>query len=393
MLGAHIVRTIVISPISLTAISVRELTVIYFLECVERGKTQIQLKPLNNSHATKEKYKNFILFTVFCGYLNYYKRLTNASSLVRSYSSMRIFTISVSSTTLDPCYLSYYQFPKHAAVDTMWWHLLPAEIRDMILDAVVEFGDNLAGAAAVSREWQHAIEPHTFAHIRLPVSRISQLNLMTQRNQSLVRSIWFCIELEEYDCTKCVNTRLSSIQTSCTDNELILEAFRLLFSALSTWGPNKGNLTLDISLYSNSDTEHAYKYLTFEPDVPGRATQHGVDQTSAVEHQDKHRWEAIESGLLVPPYGTLERLFADVWLPFDDERDCWEQAPKVQAVTRLVMRLQTRRRLQPNTVIQILSHLTGLHELHYELWRHHFDEMQEWLDEGKQSALLSLYIN
>lgn len=323
------------------------------------------------------------------------KRITNANSLIRSYSPMRIFTISVSSTTtyLHPCSLSYYQFPNHAAVDTMWWHLVPTEIRDMILDAVVEVGDNLASAAAVSREWQHAIEPHTFAQIRLPVSRIPQLNLMKQRNQSLVRSIWFCIELEEYDCTKCVNTRLSSIQTSCTDNELILEAFRLLFSALSTWEPNKGNLTLDISLYSNSDTEHAYKYLTFEPDVPGRATRRGVDQTSAVEHQDKHRWETIESGLLVPPYGTLERLFADAWLPFDEERDCWEQAPKVQAVTRLVMRLQTRRRLQPNTVIQILSHLTGLHELHYEFWKHHFDEMQEWLDEGKQSVLLSLYIN
>lgn len=209
---------------------------------------------------------------------------------------------------------------------------------------------------------------------------------MTQRNQSLVRSLWFSIELEEYDCTKCVDTRTSSIETSCTDNELILEASRLLFSALSTWGPNKGNLTLDIILYSDSDTEHAYRYLTFEPDVPGRATQHGSDQTSVVEHQDKHRWEVINSGLLVPPYGTLQRLFADVWLPFDEEGDCWKQALKVQAVTRLVMRLQTRRRLQPKTVIQILSHLTGLHELHYEFWRHHFNEMQEWLDEGKHPS-------
>lgn len=276
----------------------------------------------------------------------------------------------------------------------MWWHLLPTEIRAMILDAVVEVGDNLASAAAVSREWQHAIEPHTFAQIRLPVSRISQLNLMTQRNRSLVRSIWFCIELEEYDCPKCVDTRLAAIETSSTDNELILKAFQLLFSALSTWEPpKKGNLTLDISLYSKSDTEHAYRYLTIERDVPGRATQHGVNQTSAVEHHNTHQWEVIQPGLLAPPHGSLERLFADALLPDDEERDCWEQAPKAQAVTRLVMRLQTRRRLQPKTVIQILSHLIGLHELHYELWRSHYDEMQEWLDEGKQSVLLSLFIN
>jgi hypothetical protein len=292
----------------------------------------------SRSHSTIQPTKqSFSHFRFFCGYMNYYKGLANASSFIRSYSPMRILEISVPSAPayLHPRHLFYYWFPKHAPVDRMSWHLLPAEIRNLILDAVVEVGDNLASAAAVSREWQHAIEPHTFAHIRLPVSRIPQLNLMTQRNQSLVRSIWFCIELEEYDCTKCVNMTLSSIETSRTDNELILEAFRLLFSALGTWKPKKGNLTLDISLYSNSDTKHAYKYLTIEPDVPGRATQHGVDRTSAAEHQDKHRWEALESGLLVPPFGTLERLFADVWLPFDEERDCWEQAPKVQAVTRL----------------------------------------------------------
>lgn len=148
---------------------------------------------------------------------------------------------------------------------------------------------------------------------------------------------------------------------------------------------------LDISLYSNSDSEHAYKYLTFEPDIPGRAAQYGLDQISVAEHQEKHQWEAIESGLLAPPHGTLERLFADVWLPFDEENDCWQQAPKVQAVARLVLRLQTRRRLQPYTVTQVLCHLPGLHELHYEFWRHHFDEMQEGLDGGRLPVLLPFY--
>jgi hypothetical protein len=197
-----------------------------------------------------------------------------------------------------------------------------------------------------------------------------------------VRYLWFCIELEPYDCTKCDSRAASSGETSFADNELILEAFRSLFLALSKWEP-KGSLTLDISLYSNSDKEHAFKYLTFLPDAQG----HGVEQklVAGNEENNKHRWEASESGPLVPPENRLERLFAQVWLPWDEEAECWQQAPKVPAVTRLVMRLQTQRRWLPQTVTHILSHLPSLREFHYEPWRHWFTEMQEILDECEQS--------
>jgi hypothetical protein len=62
----------------------------------------------------------------------------------------------------------------------MFWSQLPLEIRDKILNTLVEDkGCKLASAAAVSREWQATIEPHTFAYIRLPPSRIAELNSMT----------------------------------------------------------------------------------------------------------------------------------------------------------------------------------------------------------------------
>lgn len=54
-------------PYHQMAISVREIDCRIFFEFVERGKTQIQLKPLNNS--TKEKYNSlFSLQNFLCVY-------------------------------------------------------------------------------------------------------------------------------------------------------------------------------------------------------------------------------------------------------------------------------------------------------------------------------------
>ncbi|KAL6902626.1 hypothetical protein GGI43DRAFT_382807 [Trichoderma evansii] len=198
----------------------------------------------------------------------------------------------------------------------MIWSQFPPEIKCMILEALTDDKNCiLSNAAVVSREWQAVIEPHIFAYIRVTSQRIAQLNAMPQRNRD-----------------------------------------HSLFTALNTWEPN-GSLTLYISLYSKSDNEHAFKYLTFMPD----ATGHQVEPMSIAgsEEPNKHRWETTVLGS-IPPERSLERLFGHVWLPIKDERKCWAQTPKVLAVTRLEMRLQTYRRWETFTVSQILSHLPGL---------------------------------
>lgn len=256
----------------------------------------------------------------------------------------------------------------------MIWSQFPPEIKCMILEALTDDKNcRLSNAAVVSREWQAVIEPHIFAYIRVTPQRIAQLNAMTQRNRHHVRYIWFCIELERYNCRKCDSFDPRALQTSGSENKLILKSFQSLFTALATWEPN-GSLTLDISLYSKSDNEHAFKYLTFMPD----ATGHQVEPMSIAgsEEPDKHRWETTVLGS-IPPERSLERLFGHVWLPIKDERECWARTPKVPAVTRLEMRLQTYRRWETFTVSQILSHLPGLREFHYEIWMQWFTVMHE----------------
>ncbi|KAL0943481.1 uncharacterized protein CTRU02_201368 [Colletotrichum truncatum] len=154
------------------------------------------------------------------------------------------------------------------------WDGLPKEIRLLILQCLIQDGCTLGPLATVSREWQMEIERYNFGRLRLTPSRLVNFSAMTQRNRALVRYIWFCLELDDYDCTTCAPAlgMLTDVEweeafeISDTDKCPITTGFRNLFSILSTWNPH-GDLSLDISIYSPSDSEHWFKYLTFMPDT------------------------------------------------------------------------------------------------------------------------------
>lgn len=71
------------------------------------------------------------------------------------------------------------------------------------------------------------------------------------------------------------------------DLNLVANAIRDLFSALSTWEPN-GELLLDISIHSPSDSKYLLKYLTFEPEL----TSDACSSLGGAGLQDKagHDW-------------------------------------------------------------------------------------------------------
>ena len=98
------------------------------------------------------------------------------------------------------------------------WDSLPEEIRLLIFKALMQDGCTLARLATVSREWQTELERHNFARIKLTPSRLVDFSSMIHRNRALVGYIWFCLELDNYDCTKCAPTEeherhfLSAIQ-------------------------------------------------------------------------------------------------------------------------------------------------------------------------------------
>ncbi|KAI1327306.1 hypothetical protein F5Y16DRAFT_421018 [Xylariaceae sp. FL0255] len=248
---------------------------------------------------------------------------------------------------------------------TQWassWSCLPGEIRLLILEALMEDSCKLGCFATVSREWQTEIARRNFARIRLTPPRLKEFGPMIYRNRALVHYIWFCLELDDYDCEECVPENwdfkgvmlgfLSSVND--TTGYSIPSAFQTLLSVLSTWEPH-ANLTLDISIYSPSDSKHWFKYLTFTPDAP-----------SDTFYDPDHGWWASKRPRRPPPELAVIK---------------WNQLPRAPVVTSVLLRQQNRRRWNPQTVAHTLSCFPRLQAIQYEPWRE-WGRQQKHTDRG-----------
>ncbi|KAK1717696.1 hypothetical protein BDP67DRAFT_349470, partial [Colletotrichum lupini] len=219
--------------------------------------------------------------------------------------------------------------------------------------------------------WQTDIERHNFARIRLTPSRLANFRDMVQRSRTLICYIWFCLELDEWDCATCALSPGRTISDefeeafaiSGTDKCPITASFQNLFSILSKWEPH-GDLTLDISIHSLSDSEHWFPYLTFSPDTPlDIPDDHTVEK--AMVNRDYHHPDHGRSHgsrhLVSPPWG-LRKLFHLIMEqgPFDsddEELEWWDKLPLVLAVTSLLLRQQSRRRWKPESLAHMFSRL------------------------------------
>ncbi|KAJ9498308.1 hypothetical protein H2202_005995 [Exophiala xenobiotica] len=262
------------------------------------------------------------------------------------------------------------------------WANLPEEVRILILRALMQDGCTLGRLATVSREWQRELEKHNFARIKVTPSRLVDLSSMIHRNRALVDYVWFCLELDDYDCTKCAppeGSTYEELEEAYSINDAdgcpIPTAFQSLFSILSTWELN-GDLVLDISIYSPSDSKHWFPYLTFMPDVASDMLGGGIQQTisNKVHTNDpQHGWDA---GLRysAPPRSAISKVFHSIMEegPFDSEQlelQWWDQLPSLPAVTSLLLRQQNRRRWMPRSLAHMFARFPRLQEVHYEPWR------------------------
>lgn len=275
------------------------------------------------------------------------------------------------------------------------WGCLPKEVRLLILEALIQDGCTLSHLATVSREWQAKIERHNFARIKLTPSRLVDFGSMIHRNQALVGYIWFCLELDEYDCPRCAPGEMlteEELMEAYSINDAggcpIPTSFQNLFSILSTWDPS-GDLTLDISVYSPSDPKHWLKYLTFMPDTPSDILLgDSIKQTILKKAYDdpQHGWVA-GFRQSAPPRKVILKVFHSIMEegPFDTEQlelQWWDELPLVPVVTSLLLRQQSRRRWRPNSLAHMFARFPRLQEVHYEPWRE-WDSMQRYTDRSK----------
>ena len=213
---------------------------------------------------------------------------------------------------------------------------------------------------------------------------------MLYPRRHLIKSIWFRIELQDYDC------RLCRDHVSPPEPQVPLEYLRLLFQALSYWEPGI-ILSLDISIYSPSDRQHVLKYVTFEPDLdvvapldPRQLNQTIARREANRAHVDRHRFHV--NGHQKDVCESISKIFSPVdW--FGNRRSAYTEKhkimsflPNVPAVKVLQLRLQNRRQWWPTTVQAIIYHLPNLLKLHFEPWRQWDDSDQMYFDQGAHPA-------
>lgn len=158
------------------------------------------------------------------------------------------------------------------------WLLLPSEIWLSIFEIIVQDpnGDRtrdnrpnnsnpitkngLAQYAAVSKEWQGFFEKTLYRHWTLTQSCLGAFGEIVHRQRCLVEHIHLCIELEAYTCPDCSD--FGSIPLK-RNNIIAKAAINWLFLILSTWRRHQdvlpGGLVLELSIYSPSDSLHAFK--------------------------------------------------------------------------------------------------------------------------------------
>lgn len=268
------------------------------------------------------------------------------------------------------------------------WSYLPPEIRLNILDILLDNGCSLASLATVSREWQATIERHNFARISLTPSRLPLFDSMTYRNRALVRYIWVCLEGVGYD-RPFVNRQGFILWGNKTkDINTMVDGLEELFWALSRWEP-RGDLLLDISHHSVSDSSHWFKELTYVPDFPSseecdRALRRTAEEKRASIQGDR---ECVWTGG-VPPFIGITTLCPQIQMGMVFETrevytDWWTNLPSAPAVTGLLLRQQNRRRWSLFSVSMLLLLLPGVRELHYEPWKEWDREYTALVDTGE----------
>ncbi|KAI1174790.1 hypothetical protein F4777DRAFT_552967 [Nemania sp. FL0916] len=283
------------------------------------------------------------------------------------------------------------------SVDKTSWNHLPAEIRIEILGIVPALGGRFSLLARVARDWHSIVEPLNFAEISLTAPRVAAFGSLAilYQKRSLIRYIWFRVELKQYDCRLCSDHDADGWGLELIDNQIIVDAFENLFTTLSAWEP-RGDLVLDISVYSPSDNQHWFKHLSFcsDSNLGVWSSRRGHEQGTTLINDRAHGWVAGQQ--VIAPCGlAIERLFDEIMGegPFGaqvPEMEWWRSLPELPVVGAVLLRQQTRRQWKPDALANMLTRFPNMKELCYEPWRQWDDEKKTQTDECNQTLIESL---
>ncbi|KAJ4024652.1 hypothetical protein NW752_003214 [Fusarium irregulare] len=289
------------------------------------------------------------------------------------------------------------------------WGSLPTEIQLDVIRLLPGVDGKCSQLAPVCRAWQSIFEPINFAEISLTLPRLgdSKSQDILFRKRNLIRYIWFRVELKEYACDKCAGEDETLWGLGDAENQSIADVFEKLFTTLSAWEP-RGDLVLDISVYSPSDNKHWFKYLTFcsDTEVPKYPSEDEL-------HDPAHGWTDGRQ-TEIPTNDAIERTFDEIMGegPFHDETmgeglfydemmgeesfyddslemEWWKSLPLVPVVGVVLLRQQTRRRWKPTSLANMFTRFPNMKDLCYEPWREWDDDVERQTNQRTETLIES----
>ncbi|KAF5539889.1 hypothetical protein FMEXI_8747 [Fusarium mexicanum] len=242
---------------------------------------------------------------------------------------------------------------------------LPQEVRRNILHAIVD-QRNLRWSvlASVSKEWQSVIGTRNMAKLNLRPSCLEDFEQAVVRQRDLVRHIYLNVDLPEYSCRAC-----KKINISQKNDRLMAKTVQKLLIILSTW-KTTNNLALELNASSASDSKHWFKNFCFNDEHDAPYARDPVIPMEAMHrdwHDPKHGWE---NGVRTqpPPFIANDQLFRSIDLLHYIPGFNLEDIPKVNAVTRFMIRRQFRHRFRLGGFAHVLSKFSRLTDFVYEPW-------------------------
>lgn len=223
-----------------------------------------------------------------------------------------------------------------------------------------------ASYAPVCKEWQFYIEKKNFHRLKLRDSCLDEFKSMVVRQRDLVRHIQFIIELPEYSCYSCRS--YTSAAREPPEQSIIGDRIWELFSILGTWKPATGGISLELNVYSPSDSKHWFRNCYFtsdDGDLDAATSAHDGDggEISSKLHDPKHGWFKGQRDR-VPSKSATEQLFQSVV-----DIGPRIEFPRVDVVTCFMIRRQLRRCLRPLDIQYILGSFPQLERMVYERWQ------------------------
>ncbi|RYO96980.1 hypothetical protein DL764_007381 [Monosporascus ibericus] len=272
------------------------------------------------------------------------------------------------------------------------WPLFPLNIRLLVFEKLAQHSSHnensttpmkpsLARYAAVCKEWQAFFEKILYRRLVLKQTCLDEFDKVVRRRKGLVQHIWLRIELGTYSCPACMGFEDPLRHTA---DETVNEALMKLFLILSTWvKPDvtpHGGLTLEISIYSPSDSQHNFSGdLHLGPDP--FETEEDERQRFRT-HDPYHGWRQGRR-LDRPNIAAISSLLTTI------SPEVREELPSVKVVTSFILRRQTRRALSTESLQKIFKSLPGLECINYEPWREFFRWPRYLQDPGYQNIILT----